>query len=73
MKLRQALLATLLATTGFQAYATPILCPDTLATTDREFTINTAPAATCLATGTGNINGNNDSIDQLGYITIDTS
>jgi hypothetical protein len=53
------------------AYAAPVNCPGTVATTDREFTLDTTPTASCLAYGPGNINGNNDPINQLGYTTLD--
>ena len=65
--------AVLIATTAFSqlASAVPISCPGTVATTDREFTLDTTPASSCLAFGTGNINGNGDDINDLGFITID--
>lgn len=51
-----------------------VSCPGTVVTTDREFGVTTDPGtATCLAFGTGNINGNNDAINDLGYITLDKS
>ncbi|MCG6864319.1 MAG: VPLPA-CTERM sorting domain-containing protein [Thiogranum sp.] len=47
-------------------------CPGTAATTDREFTVTTDPGtAVCLASDSGNINGNNDAVNLLGYITLD--
>jgi hypothetical protein len=50
------------------------MCPGTTSTADREFTITTDPGtAVCLAYDAGNINGNNDAINQLGYVTIDKS
>jgi hypothetical protein len=49
-----------------------VSCPGTAATTDREFTLSTDPGTVvCLAFGPGNINGNNDAINQLGYVTLD--
>lgn len=56
------------------AYAAPVsvMCPGSPATTDREFTITTDPGtAVCLAYAPGNLNGNGDAINQLGYITLD--
>jgi hypothetical protein len=56
------------------AAAVSVSCPGTAATTDREFAVTTDPGtAGCLASGTGNINGNNDAINLLGYITLDKS
>jgi len=65
---------TLVALLGLSASAsaTPVNCPGTVATTDREFTLDTTPTASCLAFGPGNINGNNDSINQMGYVTLDS-
>lgn len=49
-----------------------VMCPGSIITTDREFTITTDPgSAVCLASAPGNISGNNDAINQLGYITLD--
>lgn len=48
--------AALLA--GSHALAAPVNCPDTAVTTDREFTVDATPSATCFRTGNGNINGN---------------
>jgi hypothetical protein len=64
--------STLTAFAG-TAHAAPISCPGTVVTTDREFTVNTTPSATCFATGTGNLTGDNDSINDLGYTTLDKS
>ena len=48
------------------------MCPGTSSTTDREFTVTTDPGtAVCLASDAGNLNGNNDAVNQLGYITLD--
>ena len=58
---------------GSSAYAATVSCPGTAATTDREFTLTTSVAATCLAFAGGNINMNNDAINQLGYVNIDKS
>lgn len=70
-----SLLATaLLAAAGAQAAAVSVSCPGTAATTDREFTITTDPGtAVCFASAPGNLNGNGDAINQLGYITLDKS
>jgi hypothetical protein len=51
-----------------------VSCPGTAVTTDREFAVTTDPGtAICLASGTGNINGNGDALNQLGYVTLDKS
>lgn len=55
------------------AHAIIISCPGTVDTGDREFTLDTTPGASCLAFGAGNINGNNDAINLLGYVTLDKS
>ena len=55
------------------ASAATVNCPGTVVVTDREFTLDTSLASTCLATGVGNINGNNDAINALGYVTLDKS
>lgn len=38
--------------------AAPVNCPGTASYSDREFTLDTSPNATCFAYGTGNVNGN---------------
>ena len=54
--------------------AATVNCPGTvLNLTDREFQIDTSPASSCLATGSGNINGNGDAINLLGYTLLDKS
>jgi len=58
---------------GSSAYAATVSCPGTPGTTDREFGLTTSVAATCLAYAPGNINMNNDAINQLGYVNIDKS
>jgi hypothetical protein len=51
-----------------------VSCPGTASTTDRAVTVTTnTGAAACLVFGTGNIDGNNDPINHLGYVTLDTS
>ena len=64
------------------ASAATVSCPGTAATTDREFSVTTAPGSTCFATGVGNINGNpnNDPLYPLlltafgaGHVLIDKS
>jgi hypothetical protein len=57
------------------AHAGAISCPGTAVTTDREFTLTTAVASTCLTSGTGDINGNGDDINNFapGYVTLDKS
>ena len=56
------------------ANAAPVFCPGTTAiTTDREFSLDTTPSASCYASGTGNLTGNNDVINLDGYTTLDKS
>lgn len=56
------------------AASVSVNCPGTPATTDREFTITTDPGtAVCLASAAGNLSGNNDAINQLGYVLLDKS
>ena len=64
-------LAAISATTSVQAAT--VNCPGTVATTDREFSLNTSGTAVCIGSGTGNINANNDAINLLGYVSIDKS
>lgn len=71
--LAAAILSTSLALVAPAASAGTVSCPGTVATTDREFSLTTAVNSTCLLTGTGNINGNNDAVNLLGYITLDKS
>jgi hypothetical protein len=60
---------------GTGANAATVSCPGTAATTDREFSVTTAglTTATCIASDEGNINGNGDAVNGLGYVTIDKS
>ena len=68
-----------LAATGAVLCSSPSLaatvavsCPGTAITTDREFGLNTDNlGAVCLDTGTGNIDGNSDAINRMGYVTLD--
>ena len=55
------------------ANAASVDCPGTAATTDREFRLTTTVAAVCLAYAAGNLNGNGDAINALGYVTLDKS
>ncbi|HUG72585.1 MAG TPA: VPLPA-CTERM sorting domain-containing protein [Steroidobacteraceae bacterium] len=48
-------------------------CPGTVQTSDREFILTSDPGAACLAYAAGNLSGNNDAINQMGYITLDKS
>jgi hypothetical protein len=64
---------TLLLGLSASASAIPVNCPGSLPTTDREFTLDTTPTAVCQAFGTGNINGNNDVVNQAGWTTLDKS
>lgn len=67
------LVVVLFASAWDRASATTVFCPGTAATTDREFSLTTTPGATCLASGSGNINGNGDAITSLGYVLLDKS
>ena len=40
---------------------------------ERMFSLTSEPTASCLLTGTGNISGNGDAINSLGFTTIDKS
>jgi hypothetical protein len=64
---------TLLLGWSASASASTVNCPGTAATTDREFTLDTAVAATCYQYGTGNLNGSGDFINGLGWVTLDKS
>jgi PEP-CTERM motif len=74
-KLCAAAVLTLLLGWSASASASTVFCPGTVQTTDREFslTLPGALAATCYGYGTGNINGNNDVINTLGWTTLDKS
>jgi hypothetical protein len=65
--------ATLVLGAANSAQALVVFCPGTASTGDREFAIDTTVAATCLASGIGNINGNGDAVNGLGYTTLDKS
>jgi hypothetical protein len=66
--------ASLLSASVANAVPVSVMCPGTPATTDREFTVTTDPgSAVCLASAPGNLNGNADAINALGYITLDKS
>ena len=63
---------------GSSAFAATVSCPGTAVTTDREFGLTTAVAAKCLTSGSSNINGNGDAINNfvwLGatFLTVDKS
>lgn len=45
------------------AHAATTLCPGTAATDDREFSLTTDPASTCIGFGPGNISGNSGGAD----------
>jgi hypothetical protein len=65
---------TLLGVQTAGAVSVQVFCPGTVVTTDREFSVTTNPGtAVCLASAPGNLNGNNDVINQMGYITLDKS
>jgi hypothetical protein len=65
--------ATLVLGAANSAQAVVVFCPGTASATDREFAIDTTVAASCLASGTGNISGNGDALNALGYTTLDKS
>jgi hypothetical protein len=65
--------ATLVLGAANSAQAVVVFCPGTASTGDREFAIDTAVAASCLASGVGNLSGNGDAINDLGYTTLDKS
>jgi hypothetical protein len=65
--------ATLVLGAANSAQAVVVFCPGTVATTDREFSLDTTPASSCLTYGAGNINGSGDAINALGYTTLDKS
>jgi hypothetical protein len=48
---------TMIGAPAVQAATVQTLCPGTVATTDREFTLTTDPGSTCIAWGAGNISG----------------
>lgn len=62
----------LVAGTQLSSAAT-VMCPGTPAGTDREFSLTTTVASTCLTSGVGNINGSGDVINGMGYLTLDKS
>ncbi len=65
---------TVLSAGGVYAAPVSVMCPGTASTADREFTITTNPgSAVCLASAPGNLNGNGDAINLLGYLTLDKS
>jgi hypothetical protein len=65
--------ATLVLGAASSAQAVVVFCPGTGTATDREFSLDTVVAATCLTSGTGNLNGSGDAINALGYTTLDKS
>lgn len=72
--LKAVSISVVFAANSANAAPVSVDCPGTASTADREFTITTDPGtAICLAYAPGNINGNNDAINQLGYVTIDKS
>ncbi len=65
-----------LMASGAQAASVTVYCPGSASTADREFSVTTDPGtATCILYGAGNLNGNNDPVNQLapGYLTLDKS
>lgn len=71
------------ALTAGSAFAATVSCPGSVSTADREFTVTSEPATTCIASGRGNINGNTDAGNPSGldpflvafpdYLAIDKS
>lgn len=56
---------------GTGANAATVSCPGTVGTGDREFALTTATAATCVASGPGNVD--NDYTLPAGYVLLDKS
>lgn len=48
-------------------------CPPSPSGSERVFTLISTPDSSCLAYGAGNLNGNSDAINALGYVTLDKS
>ncbi len=65
----------LLTLFGQAAIAGSVTCPESPTSSQRVFTLTlTDPAnGTCLGYDAGNLNGNDDAINQLGYVTLDKS
>lgn len=56
------------------AGAATVSCPNTTATSDREFTLVTSQAALVILCRDGNsLDGTSDPVNDLGYLTVDTS
>src|SRR5262245_3148332 len=71
-----AVAAVALASTSAQA--APILCPDPVQNPGaRQFQVTVTPNAICRLTGTGNLNGNGDAVNNFGgqdvWTTLDKS
>ncbi len=59
---------------GAQAASVTVYCPGSPSTSDREFSVTTDPGtATCFRYGDGNLSGNNDEVNEEGYLTLDKS
>lgn len=70
---RFAVVALVLCTGAANAAST-VYCPGTLDPNDREFGLTPDQGSvSCFAYGEGNLNGNNDAINQLGFLTLDKS
>jgi hypothetical protein len=68
------LLGLAVLASGAQAASVTVYCPGSLSTSDREFSVTTDPGtATCFKYGDGNLSGNNDEVNQAGYLTLDKS
>src|SRR5262245_43638101 len=71
--LTATLVAVALCGLSMRANAAVVFCPGTPQLTDREFSLTTSVAATCIGSNMGNLNGNGDAVNALGYVTIDKS
>ena len=76
LRIPAGVLGLAIMVSGAQAASVTVYCPGSASTTDREFSVTTDPGtATCILYGAGNLNGNNDPVNQLapGYLTLDKS
>src|SRR5690349_7771025 len=71
--LTATLAAVALCGLSLSANAAVVFCPGTPQVTDREFSLSTSGTATCIGSNIGNLNGNGDAVNALGYVTIDKS
>ena len=76
LRIPAGVLGLAIMVSGAQAASVTVYCPGSASTTDREFSVTTDPGtATCILYGAGNLDGNNDPVNQLapGYLTLDKS